>query len=119
MSDGSTRGLLMECSKNNFDQSKYLDGEFLEVENHTLGYTFQTNVSNVEPGDIYSAPFTGHKQIQKWVQHDFLHRGKNMKRIEFGLEVSYTPKFARSDLINPIMRMENRDELDMTANISG
>lgn len=42
-----------------------------------------------------------------------------MKRMEFGLEVSYTPKFARSDLINPIMRMENRDELDMTAVISG
>lgn len=49
------------------------------------------------------------------MQHDFLHRGKHMKRWEFGLTVSYTPKFARSNLINPIMRMEDREVLDLTA----
>lgn len=38
-----------------------------------------------------------------------------MKRQEFGLTVSYTPKFARSNLINPIMRMEDRNTLDLTA----
>lgn len=51
----------MECSNSNFDQSKYLEGEFIEVENHKLGYTFQTQTTNVQTGDVYTAPYTGHK----------------------------------------------------------
>lgn len=61
LSTGETRGLLMECSNSNFNQSKYLDGDFLEAETHRLGYTFETNTTNIEHGDVYTAPYTGFK----------------------------------------------------------
>lgn len=61
LASGETRGLLMECSNSNFDQSKYFEGEFIEIENHKLGYSFQTQTTNVQTGDVYTAPYTGHK----------------------------------------------------------